>query len=541
MRTLNISGSLPSTIVENTAPWEWAGGVALLEDPAIVRFVEVEGFAGNFFDARLDSRTGFISITPSARMDAEWFTSSSLSMDLTLGLRFFLTDGTQARGSQSFTVRLQNLDDTPPEALAFTSGGSVRAGVAGAVIGQFGVTDRDTAGGFTFTLSEGDAWQFEVVNGALRLRPGVSVSLADGPERSVTVTVSDGRQESAFTIDFDILPAAGLPQEPVNFLMPGESKLGLSWGGVQSAMPWSGADSVVGFVPIWDIRSVTIASGLVRIDREDRTSLLFDKPRIIDLGSGLIDFRPEGAAASAWLILETVLNRPATLVEIGEYIHRLFVFGQGPLEQIAGLLTTGEAGARFARMTNQQFVREMYANIVPWDPGNDVVNWHSDRMALGLQTRQGLVWDLVNWRREMPEFQQMMETGLYAPRGWLPQIGAMLDFYNNWDLGPYIWEWVNALNAGQLSLRQLARAFSFNPTAAENLHALPDRDFLASAHMQFRGTPMAERDINDWIHAMSRGYLDRYDFIGVLAENIGIRSSFMELPQGTVFQTIWGI
>lgn len=538
MRTLNISGVLPTTILENTAPWEWAGGVTLGEDPSIVRFVEVDGFAGNFFDAALDPRTGFISIRPSARLDFEWFTANNQATSLTLNLRFFLTDGTQAIGSQGFTVNLLNVDDTPPERVFFTSGGSVRAGVAGAEVGRLGVLDRDTTSGFTFTLSEDDAWQYQIVNGVLRLRPGISASLADGPQKSITVTVSDGRQESAFTLDFTILPGANLPQEPVNFLIQGERKFGLAWGGPQSPIPWVAPDAVAGFVPIWEIRSLTVASGLVRLEREDRTSLLFDKPRLIELGSGLVDFRQDGPAGTKWLITETVLNRAPTLLEISDYATRASM-GLSPQQHIVEMLTMGEAGARFARMTNAQFVREMYANIVPWDPGLDVVNWHAGRIASGFQTREGLVWDLVNWRRDFNDYKQVMDKGLYISRGWVPQIGAILDVLGGWPLGDYIWEWVNALNAGQLTLRQLAKALGPNPRVADKWAGVSDQDFLNIAHQEFRGTPMPEPAMADWTQAMGAGFLDRLDFVGVLAETMTTGSPLHALPLGATFQAIW--
>lgn len=538
MRTLTINGVLPATILENTAPWEWAGGVGLLEDPSLVRFVEVDGFAGNFFEARLDPRTGFISIIPSARMDFEWFAANNQSVDLNLNLRFFLTDGTQAMGSQSFAVRLLNVDDTPPEALFFATGGSVRAGVAGAVIGRLGVTDPDTASGFTFQLTEMDGWQFEVVNGTLRLRAGVSASLADGPRREVTVLVSDGRQESAFKLAFDILPGTNLPQEPVNFLTPGDRKGNFTWGGPQSPMPWTAPDAVAGYVPIWEINAITVASGLVRVLREDRTSLLFDKPSMIELASGVVDFRATGEAASLWLIWETLLNRVPTLSEFQEGVWHLTHWAT-PRFIVEHLLTAGDSGRQFARLDNAQFVRQIYANIVPWDPGADVVNWHALRISQAVITRTDFVLDLMEWRRGLQDFQNEVAGGFYVPRRHVSQLGAVLDVTGGWDLAEYIWPWYSALETGVGSYRLLAQALLNTDAAREKWAGYTDRDFFKIVTREILGVELAEEHVAWWQWAVAVGVFTPGDFIGFLAEAMPLSSPFRDLPQGPMFDAIW--
>ena len=40
-----------------------------------------------------------------------------------------------------------------------------------------------------FTVREDDQWMFDMVGNMLRLRPGVSIPLADGPEREVVITM----------------------------------------------------------------------------------------------------------------------------------------------------------------------------------------------------------------------------------------------------------------------------------------------------------------------------------------------------------------
>ena len=91
-------------------------------------------------------------------------------------------------------------DDTAPTALAFASGGTVVAGAIGAAIGRLAVTRSRHPGGFSFSFGDDDAWRFEVVDGVLKLRDGISLGLDDMPQRPLIVEVSDGHQSAAFLL-----------------------------------------------------------------------------------------------------------------------------------------------------------------------------------------------------------------------------------------------------------------------------------------------------------------------------------------------------
>jgi hypothetical protein len=106
MRLLATAGGLPTTIVENAAPWEWMGVLQLLSDPGQVRFIEVDGFGGNFFHANLNSVTGLIFVSPHARLDFEWFTAAGRAPVVDFTLRFFMADGSQARSASTFSVNV---------------------------------------------------------------------------------------------------------------------------------------------------------------------------------------------------------------------------------------------------------------------------------------------------------------------------------------------------------------------------------------------------------------------------------------------------
>lgn len=528
MQTLSLSGSLPGTIVENTAPWEWAGTLRLNSDPAQVRFVEIEGLAGNFFEVTLDRRTGVITISPSARLDAEWFAANGLSTTLTLNLRFYMTDGTQAAGNTSYTVQVVGVDDTPPLSLAFASGGSARANLAGAEIGRLAVTDPDTASGFTFRLSDDDAWQFEVVNGVLRLRAGVSLSLADGPQRSVTIIVSDGRQESAFTLEFDVLPSTG-GSDPIDYMVRGSAKAG---------MAWANESVVAGYVPAWELRSVGVTGNLVSLTREDGQAVWFNRPDVIELSSGWIEFRPNSEAGWLWLIWETMLDRAPTLSEYQEGVSHLMRWAR-PVDLVSYLLTSGEAAGSCARMSQVEFVREIYANVVSWDIGQDVINWHARRLEQGLTTRSEFVMSVVEWRSGTEEFLDLMAEGVYVPRRHMAQLGALLDAIGGWDMGDYVWEWFMALESGAGNIRGLAVALRGTEAYQQRWGQVSDRDFFIQVAREVWGFDLTDGQVTWWQWVTQAGWLTRADFVAAVVENLPSTSQFRDTPTGAAFDAVW--
>ena len=62
------------------------------------------------------------------------------------------------------------------------------------------VTDPDTAAGFRFSFGEADDWRFEVVDGVLKLRDGISLGLDDMPQLPLIIEVWDGHHSAAFLL-----------------------------------------------------------------------------------------------------------------------------------------------------------------------------------------------------------------------------------------------------------------------------------------------------------------------------------------------------
>lgn len=501
----------------------------LLSDPRDIRFLEVEGFAGNFFDASLDYTTGIISIAPLARLDAEWFKQAGQSLDLTVGLRFFLADGDIALGDMTFTVRLQDLDDTPPQALAFVSGGSVRAGQAGATIGRLQVTDPDTTGGFTFRFLEGDAWQFEVVGDELRLKPGVSLDLADGPRRDLIIEVSDGTQAAAFSLPIEILPDPGISPAPISFLLPGTHKAGFSW------LPGNG---VGGWVAVHDIQKVEINASIGKIVTKAGAEVWMDRPDYIEFGLGFVSYNPSGIPARAWLAYDTLFNRAPTYHEMGAIFHYRPL---GITEEVLlrWLLDESPEGAALRAMSNREFVRELYRNITGSPPSENVTNNQTIRLDNGLISRYDLLTQLMEWRTRFDDFKNEVAGGFYVPRLYAHEASALLRLGLNWDIGPFLYDWLAGFWQGHWSPLDVARNISIHPDFQAKWGGLSNAEFAARLHREGMGYEWTQAGIDWAAGALDSGALDRGTLLYLVGVSIGPESPFRALPQGAAFDAIW--
>ncbi|MEE4301567.1 MAG: cadherin domain-containing protein [Pseudomonadales bacterium] len=124
----------------------------------------------------------------------------------------FLLGGTPVRVADGvdFTVEEAPGGGVPPVAIGL-DGTVVPAGVAGATIG---LVTLDGDAPERFTLRVDDA-RFEIVDGILRLGPGVSLAATDGDALAVTITAvdSEGRETSrifVLTVEARIVPSAPL-------------------------------------------------------------------------------------------------------------------------------------------------------------------------------------------------------------------------------------------------------------------------------------------------------------------------------------------
>ncbi len=530
MRLLATAGGLPTTIVENAAPWEWMGVLQLLSDPGQVRFIEVDGFGGNFFHANLNSVTGLIFVTPYARLDHEWFTAAGRTPVVDFTLRFFMTDGTQAQSASSFSVTLLNLDDTPPQSLSFASGGSVRAGVAGATIGRLAVTDPDTTSGFTFRLMDGDSWQFEVIGNELRLRPGVELALGDGPQRNLIVDVSDGRQSAAFQLSIDILPDPGVGTAPVEVLVPGLEKQGMLWVGdvgVRSALR------------SWQIESFDRGGGMVKVTTRERGEVWFEQPSWIDMTDGFIDFSATGHAARAWLAYDTLFDRDPRYSEMQNAVHQFRFRAGTDIQLIERLLAEGPEGAALQRLDNTAFVRELYGNSVSYTMAESAISWHAGRLNNGVVTRAEFTKALMDWRATHAAFLAEAAAGFFVPRPHMTEMGVLLQVGAGMPLHLFSGSWFFRLDSGAATLRDLGREVLDTPFYKERYAPMTPHDFVANFYLDSVGQPYDAQRAVIWGNAIAAGSFTRQDFMVAVATHLPPDSPIRTLPQGSMFDGVW--
>jgi hypothetical protein len=526
MSRVTVTGSLPGSINENTPLWDWIGQLRISIDPRLIRFVEVTGFGASFFDVSLDRNTGVLSVTPISQSDFEWFVANGLSPNIAFSLRFFMMDGSVMDGSGSYSVTVINLDDTPPQSLRFLTGGTVAAGAAGATIGRLQVIDPDTTTGFTFTIREDDQWLFMVVGDSLRLRPGLSIPLADGPQRELVITVSDGIQSSALTVSIGVTALGINSGGTVDLLEAHESAHGFRWvaPGNLFSMRMS-----------HEISSIRDYGSIIHIQMRDGGGVTVEQPTVIDLMDGYITFSGDGLAARVWAIYETVLNRDPRHGEMAAGVARLA--GGATTQSLANdLLASAEFASRFGGRSNTAFAELMYTNSVGWtDPGG--IAFHAGRLDQG-RSRAALVEDIVTWRLDsLGHGRQRAENGgLFVPRDWVDavdniwpgQLDAMTT--GHW--------WAHQIIYGDTRMRSLPDMFHqvLGPQPQLTVFgSLLERLFLTTT-----GAPEASR----WSETLQGELLKRgvtpADYLSSFVRSLDLDETHQHmLPSGIAFQAGW--
>jgi len=390
MNLVQLSGTLPDRISEATRPWEWVGNLRLGFDPAQIRWVEVVGSGAAVFDATLDRRLGLVTVTPYSMVDAEAFARDGRAPELSFRLLFALQDGTEALSAETYGVAVRGIDDTPPEALTFVSGGTVRANEAGAVIGRLRVTDPDTTTGFSFSFLPEDAWMFEVVSGdTLKLRAGIVVPREDAPQRFVIVEVSDGTNRSAHLLSFAVDPGIpGLPQG-AKLLVTGTRELGFARPVEQAVRGEFTANQLLGINGYGDLLQAVRPSG---------DSVWFTKPERLELLNGRLDFRQGGEAAKVFAMFDMLLLREPTQAEMLSGSRALA--SGAPLSDVAMHIMSGaEWRGSFGRASNAEFVRQLYVEGSGWNASawHAAVDWHAGRIVGGSASRAQVAADIVQW------------------------------------------------------------------------------------------------------------------------------------------------
>ncbi|TDH60934.1 DUF4214 domain-containing protein [Dankookia rubra] len=362
-RALVVSGVLPATMVENSRPGDWAATLSLGGDLAGLTGVELLGCDALSFGASLLPGLDAVRIIPGAMVDFE----SLAGPVLNVSLRLSFADGSTWDDPVTRSVSVLDVDDTAPTGLTFASGGTVVAGAIGAAIGRLAVADPDTLAGFRFSVGPDDDWRFEVVDGVLKLREGISLGLDDMPQRPLIVEVSDGHQSAAF-----LLPVAVVdPDARLADLPPGATRGG--FGLVE-------AGAVLALRESRDLAQLdALASGERLLTLQEGTQVVLPAVQRVQFVDGFQDVGAGSTGVQAAALVQALGSQAAEP------------------RALAGLVARAEAGVAWTDIaaglgglggTDADAVGTLYRNALGRDPGEAELATQLGRLAAGVSRAQ---------------------------------------------------------------------------------------------------------------------------------------------------------
>lgn len=385
MPVVRHTGRLPASIAEGSAPGDWVANLGLSGDVAHLVAVEAAGPMAAFFSVSWSPGLGTATIRPAARLDFEAFSAAGTLPAVQLGLAFVFNDGSRQEDWTLTPVAVLDRDDTPPAALAFSGGGTVAAGAIGAAIGTLSVADPDSAGPFFFSFTWEDEWRFEVVDGVLKLRDGISLGWDDMPTRPVLVQVSDGTQSAAFMLDIAVTaPEYGPAPYVPPALAAGESRSGFVLAGPQEALTTRPAEQVTAITTQpGDLGQILLDTG-----ESVWTGPAVERVRFVD---GWLAPAGEGPAARAAALHRAVVGKDADGIDLAPLVASLRA-GAGWADVADHLLNAAPA---LAALDDAAFVRALGQAALGAAPATEAVALHAGRLVNGATTRAQVVVDLA--------------------------------------------------------------------------------------------------------------------------------------------------
>jgi hypothetical protein len=368
---VTATGALPTSMAENSRPGDWVGTLALSGDLAGLIGIEAIGPHGLYVSVRWDAALNLAFVTPGALADFEGF--GGAMPRLAFALRLDYADGTVLDLPATYQVTVLDRDDTAPTALRFATGGAVTAGAIGAVIGTLAVTDPDTAGPFTFSFAEADAWRFEVVGNTLKLRDGISLGLDEAPLHPLFIEVSDGRQSTAFTLDLTVRTPEE-QQTVIPLLQPGETQSGFSLDGETEAMALREARQVVA--------DNAYGGGVRQLVLETGTEVWLAGVERLVLADGYVEFTADGVAARAAALQAALLGCSAGGAALAQQAAQAEA-GIGWVE-----IAVGMAPGPGAMLGDADYVAALFQEMLDRAPTAAELALHAGRLASGLSRAQ---------------------------------------------------------------------------------------------------------------------------------------------------------
>jgi hypothetical protein len=327
------------------------------------------------FSATWNAALGIATLRPDASLDYEGFSAAGALPEVEVALRFVFNDGTPQEDGPSFRVAVLDRDDTPPARLAFASGGDVAAGEIGAVIGTLSVSDPDSAGPFYVSFTADDDWRFEVVDGVLKLRDGITLGWDDMPVRPILVEVSDGTQSAAFLLEVAVTEPA-VPAYTPPLLAAGETRTDVTLVGPREALTMRPVEEAVVLAPDpAGVRQVVIdGAGEVWLGPVDR----------LRFADGWLGPAAEGPAAQAAAMHRAILGEDADGAALAPVVASLRA-GAGWVEVAEDLLDSAPA---LAALDDVDFVSELFRAALGTGPGAENLSMHTARLAGGASRAQ---------------------------------------------------------------------------------------------------------------------------------------------------------
>ena len=379
MRAIQVSGTIPSTLRENTRPGEWAAGLTLTGDTGQLIGIELIGPNALNFSVAWNPSLGLATLGIAAPADYEYFAAARLPTQLSFSLRFVFDDGSRQSPNMVYRVSVLDVDDAPPSDLRLVTGGSVTAGAIGSVIGTLAVTDPDSAGPFSFSFAEADAWRFEVVGNVLKLRDGISLGLDEMPTLPLFIEVSDGRQSAGFTLSIAVTDPGTQPSR-VEVLTPATPQFGFVLHTPSQA------------VTLHEARDITAANShgeeLRQVLLAEGKEVWMPAVQALRLADGWLDYDPAGQAVRASALQGAATGQAASGAELARLVERNAA-GQGWVDLAAALVP----GA-LAALDDGALVTTLYQAALHRDPDAAELALQLGRLASGVSRAQ-LVADLA--------------------------------------------------------------------------------------------------------------------------------------------------
>ncbi len=505
MARVTVAGTLPSIIIENTTAAGWAGVLTLSGEVGNVSSVAVSGSGASYFATIWDPAHGLVKVTPAAKIDYEMFRLLNTVPVLDFSLTISFSDGSSEVQPTNYHIAVQNIDDTPPSALAFSSGGSATAGVLGAVIGTLRVTDVETIGPFLFSFADADAWKYQVVGTNLVLKPGYSYGLDDVGTVKLPVQVSDGIQSAGFTLSITV-SAPGSQADVITYLTPGKNIDGFAYAGAGNVGSMH-TSSEVGYIENY-------GGGVHAVMMRDGTA--FALPAAVTqlhFADGWVDMRFNNLAAEVYSLYQTILHRAPDPTGYADWTNVLSKGSMSLLQVTQSFMQSPEYVARIGNPSDAGFVTQLYWDAFGRAPDAGGYNSQLTRLQAGTSRAQ-LVDNFILSTEAINNLKKQHADGFWVPNPYGQQVamvyeGALGRLPDPNGLANY----TAKMASGALTNKSLSYEFGSSAEFLNKYAAMSDRDFITEMYHNVLHRNPDAAGLNSWTAALTNHTQTRSDMV----------------------------